>query len=381
VGGQITSVPIDEYVLGAVLSEVTPLDETPAAVDRIYEVQAIIARTYAVSQIGRHHAEGFDVCDTTHCQIYDPARVRTSRFTTVARAAVTRTQGRVLSYGGHVAEALFHADCGGSTTGADAVWGGRAFPYLRAIEDNLTPETHRKWEVTATNEQLRVALDADARTNVGKSLTAIEILSRDDSGRAAGLGVRGERSYTVRGDVLRSVLNQSLAGRGLQSTKFTLARSATATPSKAPASAMASASASAAPPPGSAAETPSRRCCGLLPGDDADERTVVGPRVQGSKVQVKVQGLASPKPWRRRVQRSDSSSCRQRNSFDDFGAIGSGHCETGFVISRLEHRQHAHHLHQTCVHARAERPHMQAVEVVLDQAREFRRRAWQVQSL
>lgn len=225
VGGQITTVPIDEYVLGAVLSEVTPLDETPAAVDRIYEVQAIIARTYVVSQIGRHHAEGFDVCDTTHCQIYDPARVRTSRFTTAARAAVTRTRGRILSYGGHVAEALFHADCGGSTTGADAVWGGRPFPYLRAIEDNLTPETHRKWEVTATNEQLRVALDADARTNVGKSLTAIEILSRDDSGRAAGLSVRGERSYTVRGDVLRSVLNLSLGGRGLQSTKFTLARS------------------------------------------------------------------------------------------------------------------------------------------------------------
>ncbi len=49
--------------------------------------------------------------------------------------------------------------------------------------------------------------------------------SRDDSGRAAGLGVRGERSYTVRGDVLRAVLNQSLPGRGLQSTKFTLTRS------------------------------------------------------------------------------------------------------------------------------------------------------------
>jgi stage II sporulation protein D len=225
VAGQITSVALDDYVLGAVLSEVTPLDETPAAVDRIYEVQAIIARTYVVSQIGRHRAEGFDVCDTTHCQIYDPARIRTSRFAAVARAAVTRTHGRVLAYGGHVAEALFHADCGGSTTGADAVWGGRALPYLRAIVDNLTPETHRKWEVNATNEQLRVALNADARTSVGKTLSAIEIVSVDDSGRAAGLGIRGERSYTVRGDVFRSVLNQTLGARGLQSTKFALTRS------------------------------------------------------------------------------------------------------------------------------------------------------------
>ena len=109
-----------------------------------------------------------------------------------------------------------------------------------------------------------MALNADARTSVGKTLDAIEILSRDDSGRAAGLGVRGERSYTVRGDVLRAVLNQSLGDRGLQSTKFTLTPiGATATPSKAPASATASASASAAPPPGPAGATRSTPSCGL----------------------------------------------------------------------------------------------------------------------
>ena len=224
-GGRITTVAIDDYVLGAALAEVTPLDETPAGVANIYTVQAIIARTYAVSQIGRHRAEGFDVCDTTHCQLYDPARIRTSKFSAAARDAVTRTHGEVLIYGGQVAEALFHADCGGSTTTADAVWGGRAVPYLRAVLDALTPETHRKWTVTATNEQLRAALDNDPRTAVGKTLSGIEILTKDESGRAATVSVRGERPYTIRGDLLRTVLNQSLSDRGLQSTKFTLTRS------------------------------------------------------------------------------------------------------------------------------------------------------------
>ncbi len=128
VAGQITSVPLDDYVLGSVLAEVTPLDEPDAVVATIYEVQAIIARTYAVAQLGRHRAEGFDLCDTTHCQLYDPARVRSSRFAAAARAAVVETRGRILVYGTHAAEALFHADCGGATAAADAVWGGRSVP-------------------------------------------------------------------------------------------------------------------------------------------------------------------------------------------------------------------------------------------------------------
>src|SRR5207344_896533 len=123
-GGRVRSVPLDEYVLGAVLSEVTPVGESDATVARIYEVQAIVARTYALSQLGRHRQNGFDVCDTTHCQLYEPARIASSRFSDAARAAVARTTGRVLTFGGHIAEALFHADCGGSTTSADAVWGG-----------------------------------------------------------------------------------------------------------------------------------------------------------------------------------------------------------------------------------------------------------------
>ena len=52
VAGKIESVSLDDYVLGAVLSEVTPLGESDAAVATIYEVQAIVARSYAVFQSG-----------------------------------------------------------------------------------------------------------------------------------------------------------------------------------------------------------------------------------------------------------------------------------------------------------------------------------------
>ena len=36
------------------------------------EVQAVIGRTYALANLGRHSAEGFDLCATTHCQLFEP---------------------------------------------------------------------------------------------------------------------------------------------------------------------------------------------------------------------------------------------------------------------------------------------------------------------
>src|SRR6187402_691790 len=67
VEGHVSAVSLEQYVLGAALSEVTPTGETNDAVATIYEVQAIIARTYAVAHAGRHASEGFDLCDKTHC--------------------------------------------------------------------------------------------------------------------------------------------------------------------------------------------------------------------------------------------------------------------------------------------------------------------------
>jgi stage II sporulation protein D len=222
--GRIQDMALDDYVSGAVLAEILPVGESDEVAARVYELQSIVARTFAVAQLGRHRAEGFDLCDSTHCQRVDPARLKTSRFSKTAAAAVARTSGQVLTYRGAIAEALFHSDCGGKTASALEVWGHRAVPYLQIVDDKLPPETHRTWEVTATSEELRRALNADARTAVGAKLEAIEVLSRDDSGRAAGLGVRGARSYTVRGDVLRSVLNRTFGERAFMSTRFEIAR-------------------------------------------------------------------------------------------------------------------------------------------------------------
>ncbi len=223
-GGRIVPVPIEEYVLGSVLAEVTPINEGDAVVSRIYEVQAVIARSYAARHVGRHRAAGFDLCDTTHCQLYDPGRIRTSRFATTARQAVTRTSGQILRHGAQPVEALFHADCGGATTSAEDVWGGRALPYLVPTSDEVPTLQHRHWQHTVTGDALRAALNRDARTAVGARLAGIDVVSRDLSGRATSVALRGEREHVVRGEALRTIINRTLGDRAIQSTRFTLTR-------------------------------------------------------------------------------------------------------------------------------------------------------------
>lgn len=222
--GRIVSVPVEEYVLGSALAEVTPIDESPATVARIYEVQAVLARTYAASHLARHRAEGFDLCDSTHCQLYEPARVQTSRFAAVARAAVLRTSGQLLAYAQRPVEALFHADCGGHTDGADAVWGGAPVPYLLPAPDNVPAAAHRSWKIAVSADDLRAAFNADARSRVGRKLDSVTVRQRDVSGRAAQIALGGEVARVLRGEELRAILNQKLGDKGIQSTRFSITK-------------------------------------------------------------------------------------------------------------------------------------------------------------
>ncbi len=124
----VQSVLLEEYVEAAILSEFAPADGDSQAIERMFEVQAVIARTYAVGHRGRHGRDGYDLCDRTHCQLFQPARRQTSRWAPEAAAAVRRTRGQLLWFGDAPALAVFHADCGGRTSSAADVWGGPPDP-------------------------------------------------------------------------------------------------------------------------------------------------------------------------------------------------------------------------------------------------------------
>lgn len=229
----IRDVPLEDYVQATALSEFAPAAGDLVSVERMLEVQAIIGRTYAVSHLRRHARDGFDLCSTTHCQLYDPLRINTSRWAAASAEAVDRTAGVVLQFQGLPAQALFHADCGGHTSAPASVWGGDNRPYLTSQADaGLDGDPHVTWEYRVSLDAANRALSADARTQGAGRVDAIEIVARDDAGRVERVALRGgapARGRTapptvVRGEDLRAALTRALGARTIRSTWFTVRR-------------------------------------------------------------------------------------------------------------------------------------------------------------
>ena len=68
-------------------------DSQPAALEAL----AITIRTFALANRGRHRADGFDLCDQTHCQVVRAADAATERAAqaTAGRAAAARRRAGV----------------------------------------------------------------------------------------------------------------------------------------------------------------------------------------------------------------------------------------------------------------------------------------------
>ena len=226
-GGKLTirTVPLERYVEATILSEFAPPAGDAETVERMLEVQAVIGRTYAIAHLGRHAREGYDLCDRTHCQLFQPGRLTSSRWAPQAADAVRRTEAEVLWFDGAAALAVFHADCGGRTSAAADVWGGPIRPYLVSrTDDGPAVDAHASWRYETSRAAVQEALNGDPRTRVGSRLDGIEVLERDEAGRAEQVALHGAEQRLVRGDALREVLARAFGARSIRSTWFDVRR-------------------------------------------------------------------------------------------------------------------------------------------------------------
>ena len=121
----VNNVFVEDYLYGVVPKEMPPSWSVEAL-----RAQSVAARTFALKNRNRYSTEGFDLCSTAHCQVYEGRSAETHSTT----EAVDRTHGEVLFYKGEIIDALFHTDSGGMTESAEYVWGS-AVPYLRAVAE------------------------------------------------------------------------------------------------------------------------------------------------------------------------------------------------------------------------------------------------------
>ncbi len=220
VDSRVETLTVEDYVAGCVAAELGSMPLDPRAAARARDVQAILCRSYALASLGRHAGEGFDVCSTTHCQVYRP--LPATAVGRLSKEAAGRTAGRVLKADGHLAVPVYHADCGGRTSAATDVWGGSPSSYLVSVRDDVCP-THPPWRFEITLDRVTAALRGTPGVDPD-GLRDVQVEKRDAAGRAAWLRLVGTRTPSVRGNDFRAAIVSAAGASSLQSTLFTVSR-------------------------------------------------------------------------------------------------------------------------------------------------------------
>lgn len=208
----INELLIEEYLYGVVPRELPP---NPYGELEAQKAQAIAARTYALSNLGKRSADGYDLLPTTSDQVYGGFEAEHP----ISNDAVETTRGIVATYEGKLITAVFHSTSGGFTANNEDVWNSEAAPYLRAThvgqkgnslkyvpaldvykfdEEEQTESLREskkgdfeagkskyyRWNFEWTAEEISDILSTYYNKEVGKVL-AINVTERSSSGRVA----------------------------------------------------------------------------------------------------------------------------------------------------------------------------------------------------
>ena len=203
----INVLSIDEYICGVLPSEIYPSWGKEAL-----KAAAVTARsfTWAKAQNSNHHDDGFDLCTTTHCQVYRGMSAEAAS----TNEAIFATEGEVVKYGGSVVSTVYSSNSGGYTEGSENVWYSSAPYYVSKPDPYTEPNT---WTVNYTSDEIEGKLK-----KIGKNIGKVQNITIDKmapSGRVIKLTIHGENgSYLLEKDNIRSFFE-------LKSTMFTVSSS------------------------------------------------------------------------------------------------------------------------------------------------------------
>jgi stage II sporulation protein D len=199
----INLVPFEEYLYGVINGELNCSNPIEAL-----KAQTVAARSYAIDKLGTHNSYGFDLCATTHCQVYkgyDDEHNQTNE-------AVDETAGETIQYDGETVAAFFYKNSGGYTQDVADVWNGSA-EYLKAVKDEYSPTY--SWTQSYTFDELASKLSS-AGYNIGTVLS-VAITNRNQSGAVNTLQFTGTGgTIELQKEKIRTVFGASV----LKSTMF-----------------------------------------------------------------------------------------------------------------------------------------------------------------
>lgn len=195
----INYVTVEHYLYGVV-----PMEMPSSFPIEALKAQAIAARNFTLANINKHIESGYNLCDSTHCQVYGGF----DRETENTNLAVDETNGIVIKYNGDVINATYHSNSGGYTEECENVWGG-SVPYLKAVNDEFSKDApNTDWKIIFSNEDIQCKL-SQAGVDIGeiKSIVPIE---KTESGRVITLKIVGSNGeHILEKNSIRQVLGYS----------------------------------------------------------------------------------------------------------------------------------------------------------------------------
>lgn len=153
-------IPMEQYVKGVVPYEIGASRPVEAM-----KAQAVCNRSYAAVEYNKHKHDsfGFDLCNTTDCQVYHGAGSNVSYPTVESDRACEETAGIYALYNGNYAETFYYSSNGGATEDAQNVWTanlpylqGKADPYEAYLADSIP---NYRWSYTRTAAELTSILN------------------------------------------------------------------------------------------------------------------------------------------------------------------------------------------------------------------------------
>jgi SpoIID/LytB domain protein len=210
---KIETIALDDYI-----AQVLAGEGQPKAADAAQQALAITARTFALANRNRHRGEGFDLCDTTHCQVVRPS-------TDTTRRAAEATSGRVLLSQGQPAFVFYSAWCGGRSELASQVWPGAIdYAYEPSVHDEAC-EGEPGWVSEVRVQDIERALHAAGMR--GTRLRGLRVLTRNASDRVAKIGLDGFTPGEMTGHEFRMAVGRVAGWQAIKSTAFAIDRTST----------------------------------------------------------------------------------------------------------------------------------------------------------
>jgi len=208
----ISVINMDQYVKGVI-----PYELSASWPEAALQAQALCAKSYAYNNMNKHKSQGFDLCNTTDCQVYHGTNSATAKTDALCDAL----SGLYVLYNGKVANTYYHSHSGGWTDDCINIW-GQDVPYLKAVEDKWLTRVNN-YSFSTTNDTLTTILKSKGN-NLSADVVDFYVGKYSPYGNAMTMcfTLADGTTLTFSGDKARTAINSSSNGVYIGSHRYTI---------------------------------------------------------------------------------------------------------------------------------------------------------------